>query len=169
MLQRIGCWEYANRDVGSKSDSGRQVEDTVDELIRDPHITLSQPSYLPFPNLVDRLVTLDSSLCAIEMTEMLLGTNPLLDGPVVLLQDVIQVRDRPMPTAPPEDALVLSLRDGQRTTPGFIRIAVLITRGCGWERSDSDLLNNALAASAERTAERKKSIVAPLESRARYK
>ena len=39
----------------------------------------------------------------------------------------------------------------------------------GWERSDSDLLSKALAASAERTAERKKSMVAPLESRARYK
>ena len=82
-------------------DSRRQAEDTVDELIGDPHITLSQPSYLPFPNLVDRLVTLESSPRAIETTKMLLGTNPLLDGPVVLLQDVIQVRDRPMPTAPP--------------------------------------------------------------------
>jgi hypothetical protein len=48
-------------------------------------------------------------------------------------------------------------------------VSVLITRGCGWERSDNDLLNNAFVASAERTAERKKSIVAPLESRARYK
>ena len=86
---------------GPRLDSRRQAEDTVDELIRHTHITLSQPSYLPFPNLVDRLVTLESSPCAIETTEMLLGTNPPLDGPVVLLQDVIQVRDRPMPTAPP--------------------------------------------------------------------
>jgi hypothetical protein len=80
----------------------RQTEDAVvDELIRDSHITFSQPSYSPFANLVDRLVTLDGSPRAIETTEMLLGTSPFLDSPVVLLQDVIQVRDRPMPTAPP--------------------------------------------------------------------
>ena len=82
-------------------DSRRQAEDTVDELIGDPHITPSQPSYLPFPNLVDRLVTLDCSPRAIETTQMLLGTNPFLDSAVILLQDVIQLRDQPMPTAPP--------------------------------------------------------------------
>jgi hypothetical protein len=32
---------------------------------------------------------------------MLLGTNPFLDGSVILLQDVVQVRDQPMSAAPP--------------------------------------------------------------------
>ena len=51
----------AMRGSGPALDSRRQAEDTVDVLILDPHITLSQPSHLPFPNLVDRLVTLESS------------------------------------------------------------------------------------------------------------
>ena len=88
------------RGSGPALDSRRQAEDTVDELILDPHITLSQPSHLPFPNLVDRLVTLDSSPRAIETAEMLLGANPVLDSPVVRLQGVIEARDQPMPTVP---------------------------------------------------------------------
>ena len=78
-----------------------QTEDAVDKLILRPNIALPQPSNLPFPNLVNCLVALDRSSCAVETTEMLLGTNPFLDGSVVLLEDVVQVRDRPMSAAPP--------------------------------------------------------------------
>ena len=47
--------------------------------------------------------------------------------------------------------------------------SVLITRGWGWDRSLSALRNRRLAASASRNADSKKSMVAPLESMARYK
>ena len=47
--------------------------------------------------------------------------------------------------------------------------SVLITRGWGWDRSPSALRNSRLAASASRNADSRKSMVAPLESMARYK
>src|SRR5271167_4500909 len=47
--------------------------------------------------------------------------------------------------------------------------SVLITRGWGWDRSPNALRNRRWAASASRNADSKKSMVAPLESIARYK
>ena len=78
---------------------------------------------------------------------MLLGANPLVDRPVILLHAFVQYgisrcrqRPREMPLCPWPQR---SPADKHRA------LYALITRGCGWERFDSDLLNRAFAASSD--------------------
>jgi hypothetical protein len=52
----------------------------------------------PF-RIVHRFVALNRPPRTIEFPEMLLGTNPFLDGAVVLLEDVVQILNRPMAAA----------------------------------------------------------------------
>src|SRR5258707_5788354 len=97
---------------------------------------------------------------------MLTGFDPPLDGAMVLLEHVVQIWHRPMPTILAQTALAFELRNG-----GRIRgvAAVLITRGAGWFAPPSALARKRLAAAASCLAERRKSRVAPVESTARYR
>ena len=62
-----------------------------DELVLRQDVTLLHPSDLTFTDLVYRLVALNRLTCTTELTKMLFGTDPFLDGTVILLQDVVQI------------------------------------------------------------------------------
>ena len=95
---------------------------------------------------------------------MLLGTDPFLDRTVILLQDVIQILNRPMTAALSQDSFFLGFINRWWVALGFVCVD---HPGLRVRRVRQRFANNALAASAERNAERKKSIVAPAESMAR--
>src|ERR1019366_203887 len=120
---------------------GFQIEKAVDELNLTKKIISCYPSSLPLPDHVDCFVALNGSPSRLEFSEALLGIHSTFDGSMILFENVIQVLHR----------------------------SVLITRGWGWDRSLSALRNRRLAASASRNADSRKSMVAPLESMARYK
>jgi hypothetical protein len=103
---RIGCVAKIEREQGSaRTDgdrgvsSGSQAEHLIDEPVLHSGVTLPQPPNLALPNFVHRFVTLNRSPRTTEFPKMLLGTNPLLDGTVILLQDVVQMLNRPMTAA----------------------------------------------------------------------
>ena len=94
---------------------------------------------------------------------MLTRVDPTLDGAVVLLEHVVQIRHWPMPAILGESAFGFELRDG-----GRIRgVDHPLTRGAGWFALPSAFTRKRLAATASCLAERRKSRVAPLESTAR--
>jgi hypothetical protein len=64
-------------------------------------------SHLTFADLVDYLVALNRLTCTTELTKMLLGTDPFLDRTVILLQDVVQILNRPMTAALSQDSFSL--------------------------------------------------------------
>ena len=97
---------------------------------------------------------------------MLACTHPAFDGPVILFQDVIKILHRSMSTLLFQNSAGFELNDGWRIS------SVLV--GVDDPRSGMVLPTQALvrkrsAAAASRLAERRKSIVAPVESTARYK
>jgi hypothetical protein len=59
-------------------------------------VTLPHPPNLALPNLVHRFVTLNRPPRTTELPEMPLGTDPLLDGAVILFQNVVQILNRPV-------------------------------------------------------------------------
>ena len=79
--------------------SGSQAEHLIDEPVLHPNVTVPHPPNLTLPNLVHGFVTLNRPPCTAELTKMLLGTNPSLDGTVILLENVVEILNRPM-TAP---------------------------------------------------------------------
>ena len=81
--------------------SGGEAEHPIIELVLRMDITLLHPPHLPFPNLVHYLVSLNRPPRTTEPTKMLLGTDPFLDGVVILLQNVIQILNRSMTAASP--------------------------------------------------------------------
>lgn len=72
-----------------KTDKGREFKEPVDEFILISDVAPPQPPKLPFPNLVNGLVALNRSPRRIETAKTLLGTNPFLDGAVMLLQEAV--------------------------------------------------------------------------------
>jgi hypothetical protein len=78
--------------------SGGQFEELVDELNVTPNISPAHPPNLPLPHHVYRLITLNGSLRRLEFSEPLLGVHPVFDRAVILLQDIVQVLHRSVPT-----------------------------------------------------------------------
>jgi hypothetical protein len=76
--------------------SGVEAEHPLDEMVLGPNATLPDPPDLSLPNLEDCLVALNRPQRTAELTKMLLGTDPSLDGTVNLLQDVVEIWNRPM-------------------------------------------------------------------------
>ena len=74
-----------------------------------------------------------------KRTETLAGVNPPLDGPVVLLQDIIEVRHRPVLAAGVQRSFTLELSDRGRVSRMPIGVddtrrgMVLLTQGFGQE------------------------------------
>src|SRR5260370_29030187 len=96
---------------------------------------------------------------------MLACAHPAFDGPVILFQNIIEVLHRSMP------AILLQSTRGFEPLDGWWITgcsSVLITRGAGWFSPPKALARKRSAAAVSRLAERRKSIVAPLESTARY-
>ena len=71
---------------------------------------------LVFADHVDYLVACQRAPGSPKRTEALAGVNPPLDGPVVLLQDIIEVRHRPVSTVLLQSALGFELYDGRRVS-----------------------------------------------------
>ena len=68
----------------------------IDELVLRQEVTLLHPSDLTFADLVHRLVALNRPSRTTKLTKMLLGADPFLDSTVILLQDVVQILNRPV-------------------------------------------------------------------------
>src|SRR5262249_28932362 len=67
------------------------AENCMDELTLTNRITLSDPTDLPFSDCMHRFVALDRSACAVGRSKSEARRNPLLDEPVILLDDVVQI------------------------------------------------------------------------------
>ena len=94
---------------------------------------------LAFADHVDYLVAGQRAPGSPKRTETLAGVNPPLDGPVVLLQDIIEVRHRPVLAAGVQRSFTLELNDGGRVSRMPIGVddarrgMVLLTQGFGQE------------------------------------
>ena len=78
------------------------AEDAVDELTLSHRIAFGDPADLPFADGMHRLVTLDRSPRPLRRTEAEARRNPLLDEPMILFDDVVQIRRGSATTAPAE-------------------------------------------------------------------
>jgi hypothetical protein len=78
---------------------GRQIEQFVDELILFRNIIAADASRLPLPDHVHRFVSLNRSSRRLELAKILPGLHSSFDRSMILLQDVVQVLDRPMSAA----------------------------------------------------------------------
>jgi hypothetical protein len=97
---------------------------------------------------------------------MLAGTHTAFDGPVILFQDVIKILHRSMSTLLFQNSAGFELNDGWRISS--VLVGVDDPRR-GMVLPPKALVRKRSAAAASRLAERRKSIVAPVESTARYK
>jgi hypothetical protein len=81
------------------------LEQTRNEMELVDNLTDAHPPGLPLPNRMHRLVTLDRAISSPERPEALARSHPPLDGPMILLQNVIQVLHRPQSTSALQSAL----------------------------------------------------------------
>ena len=61
---------------------------------------------LPLPDHVHGSVSLDRSPCRVEFTKALLGLHSSFDRSMILLQDVVQVLDRPVAATASQDSFL---------------------------------------------------------------
>ena len=94
---------------------------------------------LAFADHVDYLVDGQRAPGSTKRTEILAGVNSPLDGPVVLLQDIIEERHRPVLAAGVQRSFTLELSDRGRVSRIPIGVddtrrgMVLLTQGFGQE------------------------------------
>ena len=93
---------HERHDAGVTSDCN--LEQPRDEMELANNLTDAYPLGLPLPNRMHGFVTLDRAVGSPERAEALARSHPPLDGPMILLQDVIQVLHRPQSTATPQRA-----------------------------------------------------------------
>ena len=89
-------------DAGVASDCN--LEQPSDEMELANNLTDAHPPRLPLPNRMHRFVTLDRAVGSPERTEALARSRASLDGPMILLQEVIKVLHRPQSTSTPQRA-----------------------------------------------------------------
>src|SRR6202007_2047921 len=80
------------------------------------HSTRPTFARLAFANHVYGLVASQRAPGSPKRTETLASVNPPLDGPVVLLQDIIEVRHRPVLAAGVQRSFTLELSDRGRVS-----------------------------------------------------
>jgi hypothetical protein len=134
----------------------------VDELALRYRIALGNPADLALADCMHRRITLDGSTSALDRSEPEAGRNPLLNEPVILLDDVVQIWRRPAATAAIEFTGLLQFSDGS----GIGGMSAFTKRGRGPPR-DSASLRNSFAAIRSRFGDNMNSIVSPAESTAR--
>src|ERR1700746_2593905 len=76
--------------------SGSQIEQSVDELILLANISPADPPRLPLADHVQRFVSRNRSLSCAELAKARLGLHASFDRSMILLQEVVQILDRPM-------------------------------------------------------------------------
>src|SRR5262249_49424285 len=98
--------EIGPRLISVSKVSGRQIEQPVDEMILFTNIIAADPPRLPLPDHVHRFVSFNRSPGCLDLTKVLLGLHSSFDGSMILLQDIVQILDRSMSTAAPEDSFL---------------------------------------------------------------
>ena len=82
-------------------------EQRVDALNLLPNIRTAHPPRLPLPDHVNCLISLDRSPCRVKFTKALLGLHASFDRAMILLQDVVQVLNRPVAATASQDSFLL--------------------------------------------------------------
>ena len=82
-------------------------EQLVDELNLLPNIRTAHPPRLTLPDHVNCLISLDRSPCRVKFTKALLGLHASFDRSMILLQDVVQVLNRPVTATVSQDSFLL--------------------------------------------------------------
>jgi hypothetical protein len=96
----IGSGSVANSkkrgvgDVGARWELCSDPEGCVDELTLRYRITPSDPADLTLAGCVHRFVPFDRSTCTLHGSESEDRHDPLLNEPMILLDDVVQIRRR---------------------------------------------------------------------------
>ena len=99
--QQVSDWSGRSGSV-----SCNHLEQLVDELNLSPNIRTARPPRLPLPDHVHCLVSLDRSPRRLKLTKPLLGFHSSFDCSMVLLQDVVQVLDRPVAATASQDSFL---------------------------------------------------------------
>ena len=99
--QQVSDWSGRSGSV-----SCTHLEQLVDELNLSPNIRTARPPRLPLPDHVHCLVSLDRSPRRLKLTKPLLGFHSSFDCSMVLLQDVVQVLDRPVAATASQDSFL---------------------------------------------------------------
>ena len=108
--------QQKNDWVGRPSSvSCSHLEQLVAELNLLPDIRAAHPPRLPLPDHVYGLVSLDRSPHRVKLAKALLGFHSSFDRARILLQDVVQVLDRPVAATAPQDSF---LSGCTRSPPG---------------------------------------------------
>ena len=100
------CCKHAKTEASERRRSPHpqelrgDAEDSVNEFALADRIGLRYPANLAFADRMHRLVTLDRSPRPLRRTEAEARRNPLLDEPMILLDDVVQIRRGSAATAP---------------------------------------------------------------------
>ena len=102
--------------------SCRHLEQPVDELNLAPHIRAAHPPRLPLPNHVHCLVSLDCPPRRVKLAKPLFGLYPSFDRSMVLLQDIVQVLDRPMAAAAAQGAFLFHGWNRRAVEAGLIGV-----------------------------------------------
>jgi len=125
-------FKYVWLDFNSKHTNNKAVKQTDLRT----HLTAAR---LAFVDHVDYLVAGQRAPGSPKRTEALAGVNPPLDGPVVLLQDIIEVGHRPVLAAGVQRSFTLELSDRGRVSCMPIGVddtrrgMVLLTQGFSQE------------------------------------
>ncbi len=75
-----------------------------------PNIVPAYPPNLPLPDHVHGFVALNRSPRRLEFSKALLGIDAAFDRSVILLQDIVQVLHRSVPTAAAKDSFLALCR-----------------------------------------------------------
>src|SRR5271169_3884215 len=116
---------------------------------------------------MDRFVAGDRAPSSPERAKMLACAYPALDRPMILFQNVVEILHRSMPANLLQSLLGFEPHDGRWITG--VLVGVDDPRRRMVLSAPKALARKRSAAAASRLADRRKSIVAPLESKARYK
>jgi len=143
-----------------------QTEDVFDEHGLSGDVVLRYPPHLSLANHVHRFDPLKRSPRRVEGPEALTRSKAPLYGSMILFDDVVQVTYWSTTTASTECARLFEVQYGLRVRR--IPVYVDYPRSRMTRRTQS-FLKKVLATTASRFALRKKSMVAPVESTARYK
>jgi hypothetical protein len=102
--------------------SGRQIEQLVDELILLVNIIAADPARLALPDHVHRFVALNRSPGRLVLAKALLGLHASFDRSMILLQDIVQILDRPMSAAAAQGSLLFHRGNRRAIEAGLISV-----------------------------------------------
>ena len=122
VLQRLKTGKAVPRTAGRAASSSGEAKHPIDKPVLRSHVTLPHPPNLSFPNLVHRRVALNRPSGTTELTKMLPRTDLFLDSTVILLEDVVQILNRPLTAALSEDSFFLGFTNRRRIVLGLVGV-----------------------------------------------